>query len=542
MFKSEINTENPGATESTALPALLPGLFPSFGPTWSQALPPPPPPPPGTIIVDGTTTGGPTFDRPEGAGPGQLGAQVAYDAFEFASLGRGFYDIRSEQDYDGYVHLYTAPFDPNQPLVNLLAGNDDLETNRASGFRILLEPNTDYVLVTSAFAAGDEGNFTTTIIPPQLPAAGEAPILEQITETVRVAEPGESIGYSFFFASTDAITCSVDYGDGTVEAVSCDANNFASASHSFAAPGFYTVVVTATNAGGSAEGKAFPTIAVNDPNAFDIVVVFGNDQLSPAQRAAFQIAANRWAEVIGGDLGDVSSGSNALPDNYSCRGEPAFNGTVDDVVISAVGEPIDGPGAILGSAGPCRLRDGGTNGTLAPLPVYGAMRFDVADLAGLEADGTLEAVILHEMGHVLGIGTLWNANGYLSGTVGQGADPNDPNYDPRYNGPVGVAQFNVLLSDAGQPSDASVPAANTGGAGTREGHWREATFFNELMTGFLGAAPNPLSIQTIGGLEDLGYQVDFASADSYGLPNPFAILFRQPARGYDTVWTIDDVK
>lgn len=32
------------------------------------------------------------------------------------------------------------------------------------------------------------------------------------------------------------------------------------------------------------------------------------------------------------------------------------------------------------------------------------MRFDIADIVILEADGTFEGVIEHEMGHVIGIG------------------------------------------------------------------------------------------------------------------------------------------
>ena len=36
------------------------------------------------------------------------------------------------------------------------------------------------------------------------------------------------------------------------------------------------------------------------------------------------------------------------------------------------------------------------------------MEFDVADMDLLESDGTLKPVILHEMAHVLGIGTLWH--------------------------------------------------------------------------------------------------------------------------------------
>jgi hypothetical protein len=39
------------------------------------------------------------------------------------------------------------------------------------------------------------------------------------------------------------------------------------------------------------------------------------------------------------------------------------------------------------------------------------------------------------------------------------------------------------------------------------------------MTGFVGAAGNPLSALTIAGLQDLGYQVDLGAADPYTLPD-----------------------
>ena len=43
------------------------------------------------------------------------------------------------------------------------------------------------------------------------------------------------------------------------------------------------------------------------------------------------------------------------------------------------------------------------------------MSFDTADLASMEADGTLVDVITHEMGHVIGIGTIWEDKGLLVG-------------------------------------------------------------------------------------------------------------------------------
>ena len=43
------------------------------------------------------------------------------------------------------------------------------------------------------------------------------------------------------------------------------------------------------------------------------------------------------------------------------------------------------------------------------------MEFDTADLARMELDGSLENVIFHEMGHVIGMGTIWEEKGLLEG-------------------------------------------------------------------------------------------------------------------------------
>ena len=215
--------------------------------------------------------------------------------------------------------------------------------------------------------------------------------------------------------------------------------------------------------------------------------------LSERQRAAFTRAADRWTRVIVGDLPAVQ-----------VDGE-----TVDDVLILAQGTPIDGTGQILGQAGPTYLRPA-TAGTAALLPAKGAMSFDTADLATMEADGTLDDVIAHEMGHVLGIGTLWVRKGLL---VGSGTE------DPGFVGAAAVAEYAELTGGAAVP----VPVENTGGPGTREGHWRESVFGNELMSAYLGApsaaAPgNPLSRLTVASLGDLGYGVDIEAAQPYALP------------------------
>jgi hypothetical protein len=206
--------------------------------------------------------------------------------------------------------------------------------------------------------------------------------------------------------------------------------------------------------------------------------------LSSVQQAVFELAAARWSEVIKGDL-----------PRYWVEGE-----IIDDIVIEARGTRIDGPGRILGQAGPTVLRPR----TL--LPAKGMMEFDVGDLAQLEFEGDLQSVILHEMGHVLGLGTIWRQLRLLrgSGTA-----------NPVFVGQNSMREFSALI-EVDQPTP--VPVENRGGPGTAGGHWRESVFGNELMTGFLSGTDQPFSRLTIACFQDLGYQVDYTVANSYILP------------------------
>ena len=63
---------------------------------------------------------------------------------------------------------------------------------------------------------------------------------------------------------------------------------------------------------------------------------------------------------------------------------------------------IDGPRGILGQAGPCI-----TTKSPKECSRVGLMQFDLSDMQGMVNDGSIDAIILHEMGHVIGIGTLW---------------------------------------------------------------------------------------------------------------------------------------
>ena len=98
--------------------------------------------------------------------------------------------------------------------------------------------------------------------------------------------------------------------------------------------------------------------------------------LTTSQKNAFKSAANRWTKIIVGDVPSV------LVD-----GE-----VIDDLLILAQGVAIDGAGGILGQAGPTHLRPTSA-GANAFLPAKGIMSFDSADLAQMQANGTLLDVI-----------------------------------------------------------------------------------------------------------------------------------------------------
>ena len=106
------------------------------------------------------------------------------------------------------------------------------------------------------------------------------------------------------------------------------------------------------------------------------------------------------------------------------------------------------------------------------------------------------------MGHVLGIGTIWTSPLFTGGGTS----------NPIFSGTAAVGAWSALGGSG------AVPVENTGGPGTADGHWREATFDHELMTGWLDTGSTPLSALTVSALGDLGYSVDLAAADSYGLP------------------------
>ncbi|MCA9837100.1 MAG: hypothetical protein KC422_09295 [Trueperaceae bacterium] len=245
-------------------------------------------------------------------------------------------------------------------------------------------------------------------------------------------------------------------------------------------------------------GKDMAVEAVFEKSQFDIEVRFSDTNLSSSQKAAFTNAAARWAEIIVADIPDIEVNIKGR----NCNDVPDFVGTIDDLLIDVKAPSIDGVNGILGQAGPCFIRQNG-------LPYFGIMQLDKADIDRLEAAGQLENVILHEMGHILGIGTLWEFAFDLLEYTGSSCDAAST---------IGYTGTHARSAYQTMGGKGNVPVEDTGGLGTKCGHWREESFGNELMTGYLNSGTaNPLSRITAGTLEDMGYTVNYNAADSYSL-------------------------
>jgi hypothetical protein len=162
-------------------------------------------------------------------------------------------------------------------------------------------------------------------------------------------------------------------------------------------------------------------------------------------------------------------------------------------------EPIDGAGGVLALSSPCWVRSSDH------LPFIGFMKLDSADVSSLTA-GQLRRVVLHELFHVFGFGTLFAQPG-LPAFMAVGST------GPYFTGASGRAAFRDFDGGAGYQGD-PVPLEDAGAAASVGKHWRTAIFGSELMTSYLGPT-SPLSRTTLEALDDLGWWVNAELADPF---------------------------
>ena len=94
------------------------------------------------------------------------------------------------------------------------------------------------------------------------------------------------------------------------------------------------------------------------------------------------IGCCRWSEVV---------------THVPCGGNAEF--PAGRLLITATLAEIDGVGGTLGFASPDLVWL-----DCPSISLTGSMTFDIQDIDALEENGLFEGVILHEMGHVIGVG------------------------------------------------------------------------------------------------------------------------------------------
>ena len=149
----------------------------------------------------------------------------------------------------------------------------------------------------------------------------------------------------------------------------------------------------------------------------------------------------------------------------------------------------------------------------------------------MEDEGVLDRVVLHEIGHVLGFGTLWSQFDFLRQPTG---DPSGE-VDTHFAGPLAIEAFDRAggrgYMGEKVPVDNNLPV-----------HWREAVLETELMTpGYNPDSSNPLSAITLQSLADMGYTVDLSQAEPYQLPAQLAATMTESPRKTDDIDYGDDI-
>ncbi len=238
------------------------------------------------------------------------------------------------------------------------------------------------------------------------------------------------------------------------------------------------------NGGGGGDGDdgVVKTYTSGPDGGYNIQIDFKGSWTVDLQ-AGVMSSADLMSVLITGDIADVF-----------WRGD-----IIDDITIDAKLVGIDNEGGVLGRAGPTAIRTDGF------LPATAIMEFDKVDApilnsmpSELAGEMVWDDVVLHEMMHSIGFGTIWTYLDLLSddGTA--------------FTGPDATSVYKTASGE-------------TGGVPVDGGHWDEQTFGNEIMTPYINIAEwgsttkvsdNYLSEMTVASLEDLAYETLWEPTDT----------------------------
>ena len=499
-----LNDEGIGAWSDTAQ-GRTPGGGGGGGGGGTPPPPPPPPPPPSrspdlvvqsVSVSDGDVDGGESFTlsatvRNQGNG---AAAATMLRYYRSSDTIISTSDTHVGSDSVGGLAAagvsnesigLTAPANAGTyhygACADSVAGESNTGNNCSSGAQVTVKSSVPDLAPAdqSAFDALFLGNFLSTenyFI--QFLSSGRFRQLDQ--------DPGD---YTYANTGPNTGTVTQTYDDTTRYGGSCTIRmTFASATAG---------TLSYTCAGGQSNTEDWRLNAM-DTSSFNIEVVWVGAR--PARvNTAVQAAVARWESVIAANIVALYiSGSSTADD---------FFGVIDDVRIYARVATIDGAGGTLASAGPRYVRSS------SDLPAISAIALDEDDVSRLSTVD-LRDVVLHEIAHALGFGTVWDNLGLVSGP------------DTHFNGAKAIAAF-----DAAGGSGYTGKKVPTDSDGV---HWRGSVFgANELMIGsfVLGATQRPMSAITVQSMADMGYTVNVGQADAYTLPSSNFPTMRALARG-----------
>ena len=144
--------------------------------------------------------------------------------------------------------------------------------------------------------------------------------------------------------------------------------------------------------------------------------------------------------------------------------------------------------------------------------------------------------VLHEVGHILGIGPFWTNSNIAN--IPRTSYTEDSTTKYYYTGTNAVDEYKAYFPDISN-NLVGIPIEDDGGSGTQHVHPEEGDashlsndnrtingvyhpgLEHELMTGWSESSYiMPMSRITLAFLEDIGYQVDYSNADYYNPNNP----------------------
>ncbi|WP_419164513.1 Ig-like domain-containing protein [Candidatus Palauibacter sp.] len=320
------------------------------------------------------------------------------------------------------------------------------------------------------------------------------------------------------------------------------------------APGTYDVGIDAIEYSTGELLSTTITIEVleKDPTKFnlDIVDVNGAVLTNAKMKTAIDYAVRRWGEVLE-DVRDVRAdvGRN-VPLKFGCQTveyPPVYVTAIDDMLVWVDAFHDDGPGGTLAAATVCAVRDAtdaqvGIRREGYGIPVIGWFYFDLDDVDRLTQD-RLNAVVLHELGHTLGLGIASTAAGTWY-QQGECADPNSRRgrcYDqfhrsPHAPGPTAIRAFDAANGKDTEGRDLvfrrKVPLEPGGRSGSSGGHWEEDVLDYELMTPYVNMRADgtiPFSAITAGFMVDMGYSLQGTLSTSW--PDQYCIPDIDPFDG-----------